>query len=301
VHLNFALIMGSVVIGFLVGLTGMGGGALMTPMLVLIFGITPSAAISSDLIAALFMKPLGVAVHWHKKTIQPKLVRYLCYGSIPSAIAGTYVMHLLGSTKSAEKHLQIILGCALLVGAAAMIARAFFPTRKVVGGPLQINRPLIIGVGLFGGFMVGLTSVGAGSLIIVMLLLIYPHIRTDQLVGTDLAQSIPLTAAATIGTLLFGHVQLAVTASIVIGSVPAVVVGSFLSARSFTKTLRPYLGGVALLSGLKYVGLPIDALGVAAVVIFVVATVVAVRSANVPTFDAPAIVPEVFPEAVLEN
>lgn len=291
-HLNFALIMGSVVVGFLVGLTGMGGGALMTPMLVLVFGVTPSAAISSDLIAALFMKPLGVAVHWHKKTIQPKLVRYLCYGSIPSAVLGTYVMHLLGSTKSAEKHLQLILGCALLVGAAAMIARAFFPTRKVVEGPLQINRPLIIGVGIFGGFMVGLTSVGAGSLIIVMLLLIYPHIRTDQLVGTDLAQSIPLTAAATLGTLLFGHVQLAITTSIIIGSVPAVVLGSFLSARSFTKTLRPYLGGVALLSGLKYVGLPIDALGVAAVIILIVATVIAVRSANVPTFDAPAILAE---------
>jgi uncharacterized membrane protein YfcA len=140
--------------------------------------------------------------------------------------------------------------------------------------------------------MVGLTSVGAGSLIIVMLLLIYPHIRTDQLVGTDLAQSIPLTAAATIGTLLFGHVQLAVTTSIIIGSVPAVVVGSLLSSRSFTKTLRPYLGGVALLSGLKYVGLPIDALGVSALIILVVATVIAVRSANVATFDAPAIVAE---------
>jgi uncharacterized membrane protein YfcA len=284
--------MGSVVVGFLVGLTGMGGGALMTPMLVLIFGVTPSAAISSDLIAALFMKPLGVAVHWHRKTIQPTLVRYLCYGSVPSALAGTYVMHLLGSTKSAEKHLEMILGIALLVGAAAMIARAFFPTRKVLEGPLVINRPAIIGVGIFGGFMVGLTSVGAGSLIIVLLLLIYPHIRTDQLVGTDLAQSIPLTAAATLGTLLFGHVQLAVTTSIIIGSVPAVVLGSLLSSRSFTKTLRPYLGGVALLSGLKYVGLPIDALGVSAVVILVVATVIAVRSSNAPTFETPAILVE---------
>ncbi len=291
-HLDLALVLGSVVVGFLVGLTGMGGGALMTPMLVLVFGVTPSAAISSDLIAALFMKPLGVAVHWHKKTIQPGLVRYLCYGSVPAAILGTYVMHLLGSTKSAEHHLQLILGAALLVGAAAMVARAFFPTRQVVDGPLSINRPLIIAVGVFGGFMVGLTSVGAGSLIIVMLLLIYPHMRTDQLVGTDLAQSIPLTAAATIGTLLFGHVQLAVTASIIVGSVPAVVLGSFLSSRSFTKTLRPYLGGVALLSGLKYVGVPVDALGVAAVLIFVIATVIAVRSANVAALDTPAILVE---------
>ena len=288
-HINFALVMGSVVVGFLVGLTGMGGGALMTPMLVLIFGVTPSAAISSDLIAALFMKPLGVAVHWHRKTIQPKLVRYLCYGSVPSAILGTYVMHLLGSTKAAEKHLEFILGLALIVGAAAMVARAFFPSRHVENSPLTINRALIIGVGVVGGFMVGLTSVGAGSLIIVMLLLIFPHIRTDQLVGTDLAQSIPLTAAATIGTLLFGHVQLAVTASIIIGSVPAVVLGSLLSSRSFTKTLRPFLGGVALLSGLKYVGLGVDPLAVSAVIILIAATVVAVRSANVPTFDAPAV------------
>ncbi len=310
-HLDLALVAGSVVVGFLVGLTGMGGGALMTPMLVLLFGVAPSAAISSDLIAALFMKPLGVAVHWHKKTIQPGLVRYLCYGSVPAAVLGTYTMHLLGSTKSAEHRLQLILGAALLVGAAAMIARAFFPTRQVADGPLGINRPLIIAVGAFGGFMVGLTSVGAGSLIIVMLLLIYPHMRTDQLVGTDLAQSIPLTGAATIGTLLFGHVQLALTASIIVGSVPAVVLGSFLSARSFTKTLRPYLGGVALLSGLKYVDVPVDILGVAAVIIFVVATVIAVRSANVAALDTPAILlehdatfdvtPEVTPGVAVES
>ncbi len=289
-HLNLALIAGSVVVGFLVGLTGMGGGALMTPMLVLIFGVAPSAAISSDLIAALFMKPLGVAVHWHRKTIQPCLVRYLCYGSVPAAILGTYVMHRLGSTKSAEKHLEILLGAALIVGALAMVGRAFFPSRAVVDGPLKINRLTIVTVGVVGGFMVGLTSVGAGSLIIVMLLLIYPHIRTDQLVGTDLAQSIPLTAAATLGTLLFGHVQLSVTTSIIIGSVPAVVAGSLLSSRAFTHVLRPYLGGVALLSGLKYVGVPIDALGASAVVIFVIATVIAVRSAKVPALDAPALI-----------
>jgi uncharacterized protein len=292
VHLDIALVVGSVIVGFLVGLTGMGGGALMTPMLVLVFGVAPSAAISSDLIAALFMKPLGVAVHWHRKTIQPRLVRYLCYGSVPSAVLGTYVMHELGSSAPAERHLQIILGLALIVGAAAMVARAFFPTRHVVDAPLRINRAVIVGVGVFGGFMVGLTSVGAGSLIIVALLLIYPHIRTDQLVGTDLAQSLPLTAAATLGTLLFGHVQLSVTASIIVGSVPAVVVGSLLSSHPFTKTLRPYLGGIALISGLKYVGLPVVALGVSALVILVVATVIALRSQPVPAFDAPAVLVE---------
>lgn len=276
--MNLALVLGSVIVGFLVGLTGMGGGALMTPMLVLVFGIAPSAAISSDLIAALFMKPLGVAVHWRRKTIQPRLVRYLCYGSVPSAIVGTYVMHLLGSTRSAEHRLEVILGVALIVGATAMAGRAFFRSRAVLDEPLRVNRPLIIGVGVLGGFMVGLTSVGAGSLIIVMLLLIYPHMRTDQLVGTDLAQSIPLTAAATLGTLMFGHVEFSVTASIIIGSLPAVVVGSMLSSHAFTTTLRPFLAGMALLSGLKYVGLAPLGLLAAAVATVAVSTVIALRS-----------------------
>ena len=277
-HVDLALVVGSVVVGFLVGLTGMGGGALMTPMLVLVFGVAPSAAISSDLIAALFMKPLGVAVHWRRRTIEPRLVRYLCYGSVPSALAGTYAMHLLGATRSSERHLEVILGAALIVGAAAMAGRAFFAPRALQDAPLVIRRPLIVAVGALGGFMVGLTSVGAGSLIIVMLLLVYPHMRSDQLVGTDLAQSIPLTAAATLGTLLFGHVEFTLTASIIIGSVPAVVVGSLLSSHAFTSTLRPFLAGLALLSGLKYVGLPPASLAIAATAIAITATFIAVRA-----------------------
>ncbi len=300
-HLHLALVLGSVVVGFLVGLTGMGGGALMTPMLVLIFGVAPSAAISSDLIAALFMKPLGVAVHWRRKTIQPRLVRYLCYGSVPSAILGTYVMHRLGSTRPAERHLEIVLGIALIVGAAAMVGRSLVPPRAVEDAPLSINRAVIVMVGVIGGFMVGLTSVGAGSLIIVMLLLIYPHIRTDHLVGTDLAQSLPLTAAATMGTLLFGHVQLNVTASIIVGSVPAVVAGSLLSSRAFTHRLRPYLGGFALLSGLKYVGLPPAALGATALGVVVVATVIAVRSRPARPTSSRSLDPATFVEPALEG
>ena len=288
-HVNLALVFGSVIVGFLVGLTGMGGGALMTPMLVLVFGIAPSAAISSDLIAALFMKPLGVAVHWHRKTIQPRLVRYLCYGSVPSAVVGTYVMHLLGSTQRAEHRLEVILGVALIVGATAMAGRAFFGSRAELDEPLRVNRLVIVGVGVLGGFMVGLTSVGAGSLIIVMLLLIYPHMRTDQLVGTDLAQSIPLTAAATLGTLMFGHVEFSVTASIIIGSLPAVVAGSLLSSHAFTATLRPYLASMALLSGLKYVGLAPRTLLVAAAVLLGTSTVIALRASRASSPDEPAL------------
>ena len=100
-HIDIYLVLGSAVIGFLVGMTGLGGGALMTPMLVLIFGIAPSAAISSDLVAALFMKPFGVAIHWKRKTVQSKIVKLLCIGSVPSAFLGTYVMHLMGDSATA--------------------------------------------------------------------------------------------------------------------------------------------------------------------------------------------------------
>jgi hypothetical protein len=278
-HINIAMVLGSVVVGFLVGLTGMGGGALMTPMLVLLFGVSPAAAISSDLVAALFMKPLGVAMHWRKKTVNWSLVRQLSVGSIPAAIAGTYVLHLLGASKSTQSHLKFVLAIALLIGGVAMVARLILPV-KSSNAPLVARPVLVALIGLFGGFMVGLTSVGAGSLILVLLTLLYPAIRSDQLVGTDLAQSIPLTAAATLGAILFGHIQLSVTTSIVIGAVPAVVLGSYLSSRGFNQTLRPFLAGVAILSGLKYANMPTRSLGVAAVALALAATALALRVAR---------------------
>ena len=263
---DIAIGIGSAVIGLLVGLTGMGGGALMTPMLVLLFGISPSAAISSDLVAALFMKPAGVVMHWRRETIQWPIVRLLCYGSVPSAFAGTYAMHLLSNSKSSELALQRILGAALIIGAFSIIARSFFNKTQAVGllGPSRPVATVLIGV--FGGFMVGLTSVGAGSLILVLLLTIYPQLKNQQLVGTDLTQALPLTFAATLGTLIFGHVTWAVTLPIILGSVPAVLIGSWFSSKEISNHLRPIIFAVVLLSGLKYVGLPIPALGVAALV-----------------------------------
>ncbi len=269
---------GSAVIGLLVGLTGMGGGALMTPMLVLVFGISPSAAISSDLVAALFMKPIGVAMHWRRDTIQWPIVRWLCYGSVPAAFVGTYVMHLLGSAKSSEVVLQRILGGALIIGAASIIARSLFKKDTVVG-VVRPSRPLAtILIGAVGGFMVGLTSVGAGSLILVLLLTIYPQLKNQQLIGTDLTQALPLTLAATLGTFLFGQVSWAVTLPIIIGAVPAVLLGSWFSSKELSSHLRPVIFAVVLLSGLKYVGLPIQALGVAALVAIVATSLILFRS-----------------------
>ena len=266
VHIDIALVLGSAVVGLLVGLTGMGGGALMTPMLVLLFGVTPASAISSDLVAALFMKPFGVAIHWKRQTVNGGLVKALAYGSVPGALLGSYTLHLLGGAKSTQTHLQVVLGIALIIGAAAMVGRIISPP-EVVGTTEITLRPILTSlVGLVGGFMVGLTSVGAGSLILVLLTLIYPALRSDILVGTDLAQSLPLTAAATLGAVLFGKVSFGLTVAIIIGAVPAVIVGALISSKAFTVALRPILAAVAFLSGCKYVGVPIHALGVVAVV-----------------------------------
>jgi len=265
VHIDLALVLGSAVVGLLVGLTGMGGGALMTPMLVLLFGVTPASAISSDLVAALFMKPFGVAIHWKRQTVNGGLVKALAYGSVPGALLGSFTLHLLGGSKSTQTHLQVVLGIALIIVAAAMVGRIIFPSKAV--GTTEITlRPLLTSlVGLVGGFMVGLTSVGAGSLILVLLTMIYPALRSDVLVGTDLAQSLPLTAAATLGAVLFGKVSFGLTVAIIIGAVPAVIVGALISSKAFTVALRPILAAVAFLSGCKYVGVPIHTLGFIAV------------------------------------
>lgn len=268
-HLDLLLVLASAVVGLLVGLTGVGGGALMTPMLVLFFGVAPSAAITSDLVAALFMRPAGVVVHWRRGSVNTALVAYLCYGSVPAALAGTYVMHVVGDGVATEHRLAVVLGGSLVLGALAMGARAWRAPRAALGA-VRLRPLTTVALGAIGGFMVGLTSIGAGSLIVMLLAVTYPMLASSELVGTDLAQSVPLTLAATLGSLLFGHVDVSLTTSIIAGSVPAVVVGSLLSSRANVRWLRQVIAATVLLSGLKYVGVPAGGLGAIAVVLAVV-------------------------------
>ena len=155
---------------------------------------------------------------------------------------------------------------ALLLGAFAMVLRSGLDRRS--GHSRQglirhvVVRPLpTVAIGLLGGFVVGVTSVGSGSLMIVLLLFLYPVIGANQLVGTDLTQAVPLTLAAALGALAFGHVEFSVTTSIVLGSVPAVLVGSLISSRAPDRYIRPVITFVIFASGLKYVGLSTTALG----------------------------------------
>jgi hypothetical protein len=264
--LNPYIVLGSAVVGLLVGLTGAGGGALMTPMLILLFGVKPSAAISSDLVAAVLMRPVGAAVHLRKGTVNLRLVGWMVVGSVPAAFLGTYFLHLLGGSTAQQKHVEVALGAALLVGAAAMVLRYILDRRsgnQRIGTVHKITvRPLAtVLIGVVGGVIVGMTSVGSGSLMIVLLLFLYPLLSAGQLVGTDLTQAVPLTAAAALGALVFGTVQFGVTASLVIGSVPAVLIGSFLSSRAPDRYIRPIITFVIFASGLKYVGVGTTTLG----------------------------------------
>ncbi len=260
------IVLGSAIVGLLVGMTGAGGGALMTPMLILLFGVTPSTAISSDLVAAVVMRPIGAAVHLRAGTVNLHLVRWMVIGSVPAAFAGAYLLHLLGHSKSAQHNVEVALGVALLVGATAMVIRFGLDRR---GGRTRQGKvtavtprpaPTIL-IGVIGGLIVGITSVGSGSLMIVLLLFLYPTIGAGQLVGTDLTQAVPLTLAAALGALAFGHVEIGVTISLIIGSVPAVLVGSMLSSTIPDRYVRPAIAFVILASGLKYVGLSTTALG----------------------------------------
>jgi uncharacterized membrane protein YfcA len=265
-HIDPFIVLGSAIIGFLVGMTGAGGGALMTPMLILLFNVKPSAAISSDLVAAVLMRPFGAAVHLRKRTVNLSLVKWMVLGSVPMAFLGSFLLKELGNSKSAQTNIEQILGAALLVGASAMVLRYALDLRsgqrrQGVVHDIKAHPLRTIMIGMIGGVVVGLTSVGSGSLMIILLLFLYPMLGANQLVGTDLTQAVPLTLAAALGQLIFGHVELDVTVSLIIGSVPAVLIGSLFSSSAPDHYVRPVITFVIAASGLKYVGLGTEELG----------------------------------------
>jgi uncharacterized protein len=261
------------VVGLIVGMTGMGGGALMTPILVLLFRVQPLAAVSSDLVASMIMKPVGSAVHLRRGTVKRDIVLWLSLGSVPSAFAGVLVIRLLGHGLVLQERLKLVLGAVLVVAAVAVAARGYLQLRRRPSagnrlrsespeGTFRSRRLPTLLVGLVGGLVVGMTSVGSGSLIIVALMLLYPMLRSSELVGSDLMQAVPLVASAAVAHLLFGDFRLGITASILLGSIPGVYLGARLSSRSPEWVVRPALILVLLASGLKLLNLSNGALAV---------------------------------------
>lgn len=270
-------------VGFVVGLTGMGGGALMTPVLVLLFGVQPLTAVSSDIVAAMVMKPVGGAVHWRRGTVHVRLVLWLMLGSIPSAFLGVMLLNRLGDSFDLQGFIKHALGIALIVVAAGLVLRPLLQRerhrqRGESAPPLEVKPLPTLLIGIIGGLVVGMTSVGSGSLMIILLLLLYPSIRLSELVGTDLVQAIPLVASAALGHLFFGDFQLGLTASILVGSIPGVFIGAQLSSRAPDHAIRPALVVVLMASALKLLGLGTVLVGVVAGVLSVAGVFYALRA-----------------------
>ena len=255
-HLSPLIALAGLLVGFTVGMTGMGGGALMTPIMVLFFKVDVLAAVSSDLLVSLIMKPVGGSVHLRRGTVRKDIATWLCVGSVPAAFAGVLLLKALGGA-DIQAFLKRALGGALILAAAAIVTKSYIGRRRderpeaVVHPPLR--KPVTIAIGAFGGLLVGMTSVGSGSLIVVLLLFAYPALKSSELVGTDLIQAIPLVASATLGHLLFGDVRLGLTASLLIGALPGVYIGARLSAHAPDRAVRPALFAVLLASGAKLV------------------------------------------------
>jgi adenylyl-sulfate kinase len=307
--IDLPLALGGLLVGIIVGLTGMGGGALMTPMLVFFFKADPLTAISSDLVASFVMKPAGALVHLRNSTVNLGLVRLLCIGSIPAAFGGAWVISLQPKGADLDSALKTLLGLALLVAAGGLVARALFQmwqNRLPLGeGATRMSRPEVvlrpiptIALGAIAGFIVGLTSVGSGSIIIVALLLIYPGLKASALVGTDLTQAIPLVGAAALGHLLFGSFSLDITSSLLIGAIPGAFIGAQISSRAPGGVIRRALAVLLLASGLRLLGLSTELVFVVAVVALVGGSLlwIAIRrtvrgmrtGASKPPSDAPA-------------
>ena len=284
--IDFLLACASFAIGIVVGLTGMGGGALMTPVLVLFFNIPPLTAVSSDLVASAVMKPVGSFVHLRRGTVNLSLVKWLCIGSIPGAFSGVLIARALGQGEEVQQVIRIALGVALLLAAAGLTVRAYIRLteharrRDGRADPLPQGRPAVdlrrvptVTLGALGGLVVGMTSVGSGSLIIIALMALYPTLKASELVGTDLVQAVPLVASAAVGHILFGDFKLDLTTSLLLGCIPGVWVGAHLSARAPGGLVRRALAFVLLASALKLLNVPNRETGIILLVVLAVAPV----------------------------
>lgn len=281
---SWALIVAGVLVGVSVGLTGMGGGALMTPILVMMFGVDPTAAVGSDLLASVAMKPVGAAVHQRAGTVRWDLVRWLVPTGVPAGFAGAFLLHLFGGGELLQHRVKLAIGLALLLAVAGMCARVLLIRRRGDGGaapdgtePARPGPTLLIG--LIGGLIVGMTSVGSGSLIIVMLMLLHPRLRANDLVGTDLVQAIPLVAAAAAGHLVAGDTHLGLTGTLLIGAIPGIYVGAKLATRAPSGVLRWVLAILLLGSGLSLWQVP-QAVTLAACGVLALAAVVGAARAS---------------------
>lgn len=257
IGVDLAYSLAGLAVGILVGMTGVGGGSLMTPLLVLLFGFHPVTAVGTDLLYASATKSAGTVVHGLGGTVDWKIVRRMALGSVPATIVTLLVLHYAGARfDGTDRVITVTLGLALIATAIAMLFRTriiarFGHTLDAVSDQKIARLTILLGAGL--GVLVSISSVGAGALGMTALLILYPRLPTIRLVGSDIAHAVPLTFIAGAGHWAMGSVDVSLLVSLLIGSVPGIIFGSLVSARIPEKILRTLLAATLAVVGGKLI------------------------------------------------
>jgi len=247
-------------VGLIVGVTGVGGGSLMTPLLVLVFGVSPATAVGTDLLYASITKALGGWVHGRNGTVDWKVVGLLSLGSFPAALATIALLKYLAlDEKTLRGLVTSVLSVALLATATVLLLKE--QIRKLAqrqdGTVYELHHRYLpgatIATGVIVGTLVTISSIGAGVLGTVALLFLYPRMSPVKVVGTDIVHAVPLTAVAGMGHMALGTVDFVLLGSLLLGSLPGIYIGSHLSAKVPEKVLRPLLATMLLIIGIKMV------------------------------------------------
>jgi uncharacterized protein len=241
-------------VGTIVGLTGVGGGSLMTPLLMLLFHVNPSVAVGTDLLYAAVTKSGGTLVHGLKGTVDWRITRALATGSIPASILALITVHLWlpGGLGGASHLISVALGVALLLTSVSLIFRRkiqAFAKRHAAEPNVRRTYLLTVLTGAILGVLVSISSVGAGALGVTVLFFLYPHLPAHRIVGSDIAHAVPLTLVAGIGHWFLGSIDWLLLGSLLLGSLPGIWLGSHVSARVPESVLRPILAAVLVLVG----------------------------------------------------
>jgi len=251
--LDLLYILAGAAVGFVIGLTGVGGGSLMTPLLVLGFNVQPAIAVGTDLLYAAITKASGVWSHQKLKNIDWIIVKNLSLGSIPGSIACIYIIQYFNLSGEVFEHIiSITLGFMLILTSIVIIFKDTISKHFKKPANYNPSPLIIISLGLILGILVTLSSVGAGAIGGAILLLLYPTLRTRTIVGTDIAHAVPLTAVAGLGHLQLGHIDFYLLISLIIGSLPAIYLGTMVGEKLPEKTLKYIVASILLLIGIKF-------------------------------------------------
>lgn len=252
--MSLSIVLMGLLVGFLVGLTGVGGAALLTPILMLI-GVNPSIAVGTDLFYNSITKLFGIIQHWRQRSINFKLVKYFSIGSIPSAVLAIIFLHFY-NIQAREALIKHALGYVLIAVSISILFQLFFAPKfkpnTIQLKAIEEKRGLTIGLGVIFGFIVGLTSIGAGSLFAVSMFFLY-RVTAAELVGTDIAHAFLLVTVAGLLNVSFGNVNFLLAGNLLIGSIPGVLIGSTLSAKVPGKSIRTVMAIAILISGFKMI------------------------------------------------